>query len=227
MARVLIIDDTLAFAQAAMQVLHSAEAQAAGVDPRSLQISDHAGFLAEPARWGSVDVALVDAYDDHTQRVDLGASRFAALDVADTLASLPSPPRLVVYSLDIAHPEVSVPTSQLPRLHACYGADELLADLVGIVGQGSLLRRARPPSAEDFAVLGVGPHARVVDALRLLRSREEAWVAVWSPEWTAPSKATRDWIRDRVVPLLDLPRPGYRMAIRVAQRICWLPARRP
>ncbi len=227
MARILIVDDTPAFAHAAVQALHSPQAKAAGIDPRAAAVSGHAGFLADPARHEGIELALVDAYDDHSQRLDPSLSRFAVLPVADALAAMPTPVPLVVHSLDIGRPEVFVPANQLPGVRACYRADDLLVDLVDIVARRSFARAGPPPRERDAMALGVGPSARILDAVRLLQSRADAWELVWQPEWRTPPKAVRDWIRERVVPLLDLPSPGYRAAVRVTQRVCWLPARRP
>lgn len=226
MARYMLIEDRLSYVKAVQTTLHRAQVS---IGQGDLTVQSHRHALAAPstdAQFSSAELVMLDACDYDSQQEDPTASRFSALDLCERIAGLTDPPRVVVYSTSMSRPEVNIPVREYSFVRACLDHNELLSYLPQLVRGESVVGRIPPPGASDYRDLGVGPRAQVAAAYHLIRTRPDAWELVWRPTMTKAPDATREWINDRIRPLLDISTPNYKPAIEVIKRVAGLPVAR-
>lgn len=228
---ILVVEDRVSFGLALQKALVDN-----GVPRPSINRVDHVSCLRmmELQRSPS-ELLLLDAYDLDGQQEDPTRSRLAAADVLLRLqdaADVRPVPRVIVYSLQIDEPRVSVPLREFSGLVDGYFAAEDLADAMGAIIQGGRLTGQAPaPTAADYELLGVTPEARICELLRWMRTidrydnRQEVWLdLVCAQSARNPSRAVRARIGRAAERLLGWPSgTDYRDVIELAREVACVP----
>lgn len=178
-----------------------------------------------PDRWEARPLVLLDALDLSSQQDDRTRSRMASLDVLSTIRELPGSrrPTVLVYSTDMARPEVHLPLRAWGVVDGLFVLGSLVKGLPAIVRSGDRSGQVPPPTRQDWSRLHpkLAPGADVATIHQLMRRNERVWRQVWLAD--APfDRAAMMWIRRNVLPLLG-PGTGYRVAIDVTRKIAGLP----
>lgn len=177
-------------------------------------------------RWSEADVVFIDAYFSDRQRRDRAASLFAGLEVADMLARRYPSARVVAYSELARRPEVNIPFHEPSSVVGLYDLLGLVQHLRSSVWDEAPIGQVEPPTKQDHESLGVAVGARIVDALALMRSSDERWELIAQTSgFRKPAARVRDFVNDRVRPLLGIEVRQYRLSVSVLQRVTGLPAR--
>jgi hypothetical protein len=189
----------------------------------------HPAALARPAgQWAKRPLVLLDALDLSSQQDDDSCSRLASLDVLEQVRKLPADrrPVVVVYSTDMARPEVNIPLRSWGVASAFFELRVLVTHLRDVLVGGDHSHQVAAPVEGDWhdlhPQLAVG--ADVASIHQLMRSNERVWRQVWM--YDAPfDRAAMMWIRRNVLRRVG-PAAGYRSAIDVARKVAGLPRQR-
>ncbi|MCB0976033.1 MAG: hypothetical protein KDB02_01125 [Acidimicrobiales bacterium] len=157
------------------------------------------GILA--AKW---DIVLLDALaplrDQYRDPSLPRRSLLASVDVAKQFDRLGDRcPTVIAYSATMHEPRINIPLWELrATIVSRHQFAEIQDDLRGII-EGR--RPGVPaPDADDYGDLGIGPDARVVEALELAESREDVWN--WIAEDGPHGDTQRSWVLSRIQPVL-------------------------
>lgn len=175
--RILVVEDAFAHAHVAMaRILETRgpDGQAA----RIAAVMDHTQALEHAARTVP-DVALIDAMrHPHDLHTDPGALGFAGLAIAQTLFDEVPRCRVVGYSTAAHRPAINIAFRELRNVVAVYDQARLLDHLPEALWSDDVPHQVPPPTADDYAALGLLPRARVWAALQFAQEREDTWEAV-------------------------------------------------
>lgn len=227
MARYVMIEDRLSYVDSALERLR--RAVPGGLEKGALAFSSHRKVLADSAGLellADAELVLLDAYDYDSQQEDPTASKAGALHVCEQLSQLAKPPPVVVYSVYIRSPEINIPIREYPFVTTCLDHHQLLESLPELIAGRPPQSDAAPPTPADYRDLGVGAGAQVTRAYHLYRTRPDAWELVYRDGYNG-ARRTREWINDRVHPLLDIAVQSYKPVVEVMRRISGLPRMAP
>jgi hypothetical protein len=219
--RPLVVEDRAGFGS-------SLRGQLIGLGIGADWLTHPAALAREPGEWATRSLVLLDALDLSSQQDDPSCSRLASLDVLEQVRRLPPArrPVVVVYSTDMARPEVSIALRSWGVASAFYELQVLVRELRAVVVGGARDHQVPAPTAEDWRALHpqleVG--ADVAAIHQLMRSHERVWRQVWMSD--APfDRAAMMWIRRNVLRRVG-PGAGYRAAIDIARKVAGLPRAR-
>jgi hypothetical protein len=221
LARILIIEDRLHFAAAVVKTISRVRPAIAAED---VIVRSHRDLHG--ADLDAVELILLDAIDFDTQQDDRTASRLGALRICDLLHERRSQARVVAYSSAMDRPELHIPLREYPFVEACVVHSTLLVQLPAILDGQSPAHAVPLPTVDDYRRLRVEPAARLAEGHRLMTSRPDAWRLVWDAVSPTPEPRTREWINDRVRPVVRPLEPGYKPVVRVMRRLSGLPVQR-
>jgi hypothetical protein len=224
MTSVVLIEDGLTMATDLFHQLRSLIGPS-GQRVRLLETFDHDRALRW-GRWPEADVVLLDAYFSDRQRRDPSASMFAGLEVAERLSTCQPMPKVIGYSGLARRPEVNIPFREPGSVVALFDLVGLVDNLGSAIWDTVPVGKLKEPVPADYEALGVSPNARIAEALSLMRQRPERWEVIAGIEKNRnPPPKVREFVNDRIRPLLGIEEPYYRLAIEVLRRVTRLPAR--
>jgi hypothetical protein len=184
-------------------------------------------FLTGVDRVDDDDLVLLDPVSvSRNQGREPGAvprSPFVSFDVADVVRArvVDGRPRIVVVSDYAMVPEIAIGLHGLGDVFAArYSLDALLGDLPAVLA-GDYRARLGPPPPRAYATLGVGPQARLADAVQMAKRKPEVWGWVCDVDGSHRSHAdkTRAWVRRKVVPHLDVEGRSAADAVGLVRRV--------
>lgn len=149
------------------------------------------------------DVVLVDALAPlRNQYLPPGAplrSHLACVDVVRAVERADRRPgRVLAYSASMEDARIAVPLWELrATVDGRHGFASMLRDLPAVLAGDE--PGVAPPGLDDYGDLGVGPDARIVDAVELAAGREDIWRWLVTDEHR---EAQRSWALARLPPLL-------------------------
>lgn len=230
--QVIVVEDHKPFIDALRRAFHHLDVAhpgrahlAAVVDPEEA-IGRH--------DWQGVDAVIVDAYRHETPwTVPPSSSRFTGLDIADAIHRSAPGTRVVGCSAWAGTPEVNITFRQVAGVVAVYEKAALVEHLDEALWSDDHPHQVPAPTDADHDRLGVAPGAQVwaaILAMRKVQARDrhphgDAWerVAVTEPGRQIADR-TREYIKDRVAPLLGITGHGnHRAVVAVIQRVVKLP----
>lgn len=228
-SRVAVIDDFAAYSgslAAAIERVSTAEVS---------RYHSHDAALGDSSRLRSHDLIFVDVYRHASEReLDPYLAGVGVKSVAQAVARWPDAPRLVAYGTWAQRPEVRALVAQLEAVGELYDSGVLL-DHVDDALSGTYEHASAPVDADDHRAIGVGPKARLVEAIDVAVAAGaepgepfgECWrwiceldIGEDSRRVSGVPESVRRTIGRRLLPLLDLPdTANYLDAVRIIQRV--------
>lgn len=226
--RAAVVDDFAAYGASLAAAL-----QRSGVTG-VVRFDSHDAALGNRDALTSVDVVFVDVYRHAAERAaDPHLSGVGMLDIVGLLDRAGRGPRAIVYGSWAGRPEIRLLVAELTSIEALYDSGTLLAHTTEALA-GDHAHACRTADQADRAIVGIGPGARVIEAIataRLLGAEEgepygETWRLICEIDLGRDARrasgipeAVRRAIGRRLVPLLDLPPDAnYLDAVRIIQR---------